>query len=306
MKILLTGSKSMIGRAIIKFNNNNDIDIYEDGHRYDLTQLDNVDQLFKETRPTHVIHLASLNGNISFNNKYPADIFYTTTTIAMNVLQMSYKYNVKKVLSTISSCSYPDGKDILIEEDFWSGEPHGSVDAHGFAKRSILEFGRQLYKQHGLVSIGMCLNTCYGPYDNFDLTKTKVMGSLIKKFIDARNNNLPSVEIWGTGKPKREFIYCDDVAKMVFMILKKYSDPFYPINIGSGKDISIADLAILIKDIVKFNGKIIFNTSKPDGQIKKLLSNAKMEKYFGPQEFITLSDGIERTISWYESKHYST
>ena len=305
MKILLTGSKSMVGRAIVRHNNNR-LEIIEDNHKYDLTDIIQTEQLFHETKPTHVIHLASLNGNILFNNKYPADIFYTTSSIAMNVLKISQKYNIKKIVSAISSCSYPDNKDLLVEEEFWSGEPHTSVDAHGFSKRFILEYGRQLYKQYGLISTGMCFNTCYGPYDNFNLDKTKVIGSLIKKFIDARSQNLSNVEIWGTGSPKREFIYVDDVAKFIFMVMDKYSDPFYPINIGSGKDISIFDLAYLIKDISKFNGDIIFNNSKPDGQMKKLLCNIKMQKYFGPQEFITLREGIERTIDWYESKHHSS
>lgn len=305
MKILLTGSTSMVGRSILR-NNIDNYKIVGDDHKFDLTDYDNVDKLFKDIKPTHVIHLASLNGNISFNNKYPSDIFYTTTSIAMNILKASTKYNIKKIVSAISSCAYPCNKELLIEEEFWDGEPHTSVDAHGFAKRFILEYSRQIYKQYQTLSVGVCFNTCYGPYDNFDLNKTKVMGSLIKKFLEAKYNNDPYVEVWGTGNPMREFIYVDDVAKMIFKVLDKYSNPFYPINVGSGKDISIRDLSYLIKSVIGYNGNILFNSSKPDGQMKKLLSNANMEKYFGPQEFTTLEEGIERTVKWYEANYNCT
>lgn len=302
MTILLTGSSSMVGKAIVRCNEKYDI-VCDDHKSFDLTDYESVVELFKTTQPKYVIHLASLNGNISFNNKYPSNIFYTTSAIGMNVLRACQQFKVEKVVSAISSCAYPDGEDLLIEKNFWDGEPHRSVDAHGFSKRFILEYGRQLYKQHGMISVGVCFNTCYGPHDNFDLNKTKVMGSLIKKICDAKKQQDKSVHIWGTGNPRREFIYVDDVARMIFETIDKYSDPFYPINIGSGEDVSIAELAKTIKDVVGYEGSLNFDLSKPDGQMKKLLSNQKMEKYFGPQEFVPLNAGIERTVDWYESNY---
>ena len=301
-RILITGATSMVGRSLF----------YEDGpfrgcwmfadnHSiWDLMNKEACDSLFNEVKPDYVIHLASLNGNIDYNAKYPSDIFATTTQIALNVLTTASKYKVKKVVSAISSCAYPEA-ELLVEENFFSGEPHRSVDAHGFAKRYILELGRQIYKQSGMVSVGMCFNTCYGPDDNFDLNKTKVVASLVRKIYTAKASGDISVSIWGTGNARREFIYAGDLPKMFFNTLKLYNDVYYPINVGCGEDISIGDLARLIKDVVGYSGELVFDESKPDGQMKKLLCNKKMTSLFGEQEFTPLRRGLEETVDFYRA-----
>lgn len=304
MKLLITGSSSMVGKALIRNESlQSKYEIIECDHKlFDLSQFGDTFCLFEKHRPDYVIHLASLNGNIKYNDKYPADIFMRTTEIALNVLRVSLMCEVKKVVSAISSCAYPS-IPLLRESDFFFGEPHGSIESHGFAKRYIIELSRQLYRQHGFLSVGMCFNTAYGPYDNFDLEKTKVMGSLIKRFVEARQSGLDEVVLWGSGSPKREFIYVDDVARMFDLVLDKYNDPFYPINVGSKTEISISQLANLVAEIVGYKGRITFDMSKPDGQMKKLLCNEKMQKHFGQQTFTPLRDGIERTVDWYESQY---
>jgi GDP-L-fucose synthase len=304
MKLLITGSNSMIGKALLR--NDHLKEKYEivgathSGH--DLCDYSEAYDLFKETKPDYVIHLASLNGNIEYNSKYPSSIFMETTEMALNVLRISQQFAVKKVVSAISSCAYPSN-NILRESEFFNGEPHGSIESHGFAKRYIVELSRQLYRQYGFISVGMCFNTAYGPHDNFNLNKTKVMASLIKRFVDAKKGGTEKVTLWGTGCPHREFIYADDVARMFGLVLEKYSDPFYPINVGCGKDISIRELATLVADEVGYTGNVVFDTSKPDGQVKKLLCNEKMEKHFGPQSFTSLHEGIRKTVDWYESEY---
>ena len=306
-KILITGANSMVGKSIIRNSHlfNHEL-IPDDKKEFNLLDRYQTELLFERHRPDYVIHLASVNGNISYNNKYPSDIFLSTTKIAENVITTSYKFGVKKVISAISSCAYPDGKSLLVEEEFFDGPPHTSVESHGFAKRYIIELNRQLFKQFGFVSVGMCFNTCYGPEDSFDLNKTKVLGSLIKKFSDAKNENASEVILWGTGNVSREFIYVDDVAYMFKLVIDKYSNPLYPINVGSGKEISISTLSKLVSGIVGYKNKITFDSSKPDGQKSKLLSNENMQKYFGQQNFVSLEDGIKRTVDWYESKYHSS
>jgi GDP-L-fucose synthase len=303
MRTLITGSTSMIGRSLVSEDSPLSGMVFADSHsEWDLRNYDACYNLFNQVRPDYVIHLASLNGNISYNNTYPADIFKTTSQIAYNVLTVSALFCVKKVVSAISSCAYPYA-DLLEEENFFNGEPHPSIEAHGFAKRYIIELSRQLHKQHGLVSVGMCFNTCYGPNDNFDLSKTKVMGSLIRKIYTAKANDEKFVTIWGTGDARREFIYADDVAKMFRLVLDKYEDVRYPINVGCGVDISISDLAHMIRDIVGYEGMLIFDPSKPEGQMKKLLSNKKMTALFGEQSFTSLRDGIAKTVDEYSMMH---
>ena len=289
-RIIITGPDSMIGKAIRKEAEEKGHVVYPVTHsEHDLCSYDETASVFKETSPDYCIHLASLNGNISFNNKYPSDIFYTTSQIGLNVLNCCQRFGVKKVVSLISSCAYPDTGGLLKERNFWDGEPNPTVDAHGFSKRLLLEYSRQLYKQHGLVSVGVVVNTCYGPHDNFDINKTKVMGGLIKRFIDAEKNEDPEV-----------FIYSDDVGKHTVGVLEKYNDPNYPINIGCGKDVSIKELAEMIKQEVGYQGSLIWDDSRPDGQMRKLLDNTKMKRHFGELSFTPLHAGIHKTIKWYK------
>jgi GDP-L-fucose synthase len=304
MKLLITGSSSMVGQALLRNESLREkYDLIQcDHYEYDLTSKEATRSLFRKHKPNYVIHLASLNGNIAFNDENPASIFLDTTEIAMNVLRTACEFGVSKVVSAISSCAYPS-IPLLRESDFFFGEPHGSIESHGFAKRYIIELSRQLYRQYGFMSVGMCFNTAYGPHDSFDLKKTKVMGSLIKRFVEARRADSNEVILWGSGSPRREFIYVDDVARMFDLVLHKYNDPLYPINVGSKTDISISHLSTLVAGIVGYKGRIVFDMSKPDGQMKKLLSNEKMQKHFGQQMFTSLEDGIKRTVDWYESNY---
>lgn len=307
-RILVTGGESMLGRNIDAKLLDLDALVFPVSHKSnDLLNYNDVFHLFDSVRPHYVIHCAGYNGNIDFNKRYPVNIYGQTMQMALNVFNVATKFNVKKIVSLISSCAYPDlGNQALKEKDFWNGEPNRSVDAHGFAKRGILEFGRQITKQYQIPCVGMCVNTCYGPYDNFSVEKTKVVGGLIKKFSEAKKNNDPYVECWGTGRAKREFIFAEDVGRYLPLVLQDYDDSEYPTNIGSGKEYEIRELAEKVKTAVGYEGEIKWDTSKPDGQMSKLLDNSRMKELWGDLEFTGLEEGIERTVEWYEDKYNSS
>jgi GDP-L-fucose synthase len=300
-RILITGGDSMLGRAIFKKLHDMEAQVYRITHKMcDLLDWEETFNLIYTNKPHYIIHCAGYNGNISFNKKFPAEIYHKTMQMGLNVLSASASCGVKKVVSLISSCAYPDlGDGLLKEEDFWKGEPNKSVDAHGFAKRGLLEYGRQIHKQYGMLCVGMCVNTCYGPYDNFSVEKTKVVGGLIKKFSDAKRDNIPFVDCWGTGMARREFIYAEDVGKYLAPVLESYDNSEYPINIGSGIDYTIKELAHIVKKSVEYEGEIKWDEARPDGQMRKLLSNDKMKSLFGELKFTPLEVGIDRTVEWY-------
>ncbi len=256
--------------------------------------------VFKKYKPTYCVHSAGYNGNIQFNQTYPADIFANTAQMGLNILKSCQINGVQKVVSLVSSCAYPSTNDIMKEENFWNGKPDNSVNAHGFSKRILLEYGIQLYKQYKLNNVCMICNTAYGPYDSYDLDKTKVVGAVIKKIVDAKMNHLNTVTFWGDGSPRRELIYCEDVAKCCEQVLFHYNDSLLPINVGTGIDISIHDLVILISNIVNYNGGIIWDTSKINGQHRKLLDVSKMKKCFSI-DFTPIYQGLQQTIEWYKN-----
>ncbi len=300
-KVILTGASSMMGHSVYKYLSGK-CTVYPITHRHtDLMDSQATLKLFNRLKADYCIHLAGYNGNIIFNQKYPAEIYHRTTQIGLNVLHSCLQSGVKKIVSLISSCAYPDlGNQLLSEGDFWNGPPNSSVDAHGFAKRTLLEYSKQLAKEYDIVSVGMIVNTGYGPNDNYDVEKTKVIGGLINKIATAKRNKDKSITCWGTGKPKREFVYCDDVGKHLLLVLANYDNSNEPINIGSGMDYTIKQVVDTIAEKFKFTGEILW-TNKNDGQMRKLLDNSKMNSLFGHLQFTSLSEGLDKTIEWYET-----
>ncbi len=298
-KVAVTGSSSMIGRAVLRSLDKRGALIREVPHKiYDLTiPYDAVHAVYNVD---YCIHCAGYNGNIAFNANYPADIYYKTGIMGLNVLRACKTYGVKKVVIPLASCAYPDS-DILYEWEFDKGPPNKTVEAHGLSKRLIFDYTRQLWKQHGYLAVSIIFNTSYGPYDSFDIDKTKVVGGLINKFSTAKKESSPSVECWGSGEVRREFIYCDDAAEALVQALEKYDDPTKVLNVGTGTDTEVKDLAKLISELVGYEGQIIWNTDKPDGQYRKLLIPGRMKEYIDI-EFTTLKEGLSKTIEWYRKQ----
>ena len=261
--------------------------------------LQNVIEYFTSVEPDYCIHCAGYNGGIQFNLANPAHILYTNTVMGLNVYEACRIAEVKKLVSIMSSCAYPDtGMEVLNEKDFWNGPPNPTIKSHGIAKR-ILQVAAESYKkQHNLNAVTVCVTNLYGEFDTFNLERTKVVGALIRKVVESKINDSPFVQCLGTGKPKREFMYVRDAAEAISQSLEKYDDSFETLNIGTGKEITIKSLIEKIVKHVDYDGQISWDTSRPDGQMKKLLDTTKMQKILDLKT-TDIDEGLQKTIAWY-------
>ena len=244
--VLVTGGEGFFGRAICKAVNSRGGKAVALRHQsVNLCDLDATISALDSLKPDYCIHAAGYNGGIEFNRMYPADILYSNTVMGLNIHHACEYLGVKKVVSIMTSCAFPDtGMEILKEETFWDGLPNKTIRAHGIAKR-ILNAATQAYNdQYNLNAVTVCVTNLYGPNDTFNLVRTKVVGALIRKFVEAKLEENEQVECWGTGAPMREFMYVDDAAEAVVQALEKYEDVDTPLNIGTGSDISIKELVL--------------------------------------------------------------
>lgn len=301
--VLITGASSMIGRAVNRVFAENGIPTLAPTHEEcDLMKWDEVNLLFKWFKPTHVVNCAGWNGGLPLNLSHPATIYFRTTQINLNVLRACAEYQVEKVVSPLSSCAYPDSGDTMDESQLWNGLTNPTVECHGLAKRNTHAFSRQINKQFKTKAVCCVANNSYGPHDSFDVNKTKVVGALIKKFVDAVERGT-TVTCFGTGSPRRDLIYCDDVARGIVLTLEKW-DSSEVINIGSEVDYSIKEVAEKIAEITGYTKEIEWDTTKPDGQAKKMMSVTKIKELgFAPQ--VSLDEGLRKTIEWYKANKES-
>jgi len=299
-KVLVTGGEGFFGRAICEQISQRGAEPIVVKHsEVNLIDLEQITSFLDATRPDYCIHAAGYNGGIEFNRMYPADILYANTVMGLNVHHACEYMQVKKLVSIMTSCAYPDtGMEVLEESTFWDGLPNSTIRAHGLAKRMLQAASEAYNTQYDLNSVTVCVTNLYGRHDTFNLVRTKVVGALIRKFVEAKQGEHDSVECWGTGAPMREFMYVDDAADAVVQALEKYEGDSLPLNIGTGNDISIKQLVEYIVDIVNYEGEVVWNTDKPDGQMKKLLDTNRM-KEFVELDSINVRDGLSATINWY-------
>ena len=301
-KVLVTGGFGFFGGGICKaLETRGSKAIPVDSQNANLLDLEAFIQLLDAVRPDYCIHAAGYNGGIEFNRMYPADILYTNTVMGLNVHHGCEYLKVKKVLSIMTSCAYPDtGMEVLKEDTFWNGLPNKTIRAHGVAKR-ILQAASEAYgEQYDLKAVTACVTNLYGPHDTFNLVRTKVVGALIRKFVEAKLEDSDEVECWGTGAPMREFMYVDDAGEAIVQALEKYEDSSLPLNIGTGINISIKQLVDYIVAAVDYDGEVDWNTNKPDGQMKKLLDVSRMKDIIEISP-ISVEEGIKKTVDWYDS-----
>ena len=302
--LLITGGLSMIGMSLLhsKYLTYDRINLCPKIW-CDVRCLDEVIDTFKEFYTSHIIHLATHSGNLQFNQKYPADTLYYTMQMGINVLTAARMIKAKKVLSVLSSCAVADkGEEELKEEDLHKGPPNPTIESHGYAKRILDIYSRQLNKQYGLNAVCAIVNNSFGPYDSFSPDKTKVIGAMIKRFVDAKEKNLSFVECWGTGIAKREFIYCKDAADLLAIAMNKYNDCSLPINIGSPNEVTIKELAETTAKIVGYTGEIRWLKEKGDGQLRKKLDLTRMNNLLlGGEEFkyTPFEEALGETIEFY-------
>ncbi|MFY9397232.1 MAG: GDP-L-fucose synthase [Desulfomonilia bacterium] len=271
--------------------------------RLDLTRQAEVERFFSSERPEYVFLCAAKVGGIMANSTYPADFIYENLMIAANVIHSSFRYGVKKLLNLGSSCIYPrQAPQPLKEEYLLTGELEPTNEAYAIAKIAAIKLCRFYHLQHGADFMSVMPTNLYGPNDNFDLETSHVLPALIRRFHEARESSAPYVELWGTGKPLREFLHSRDLAEACVMLMERSSarEAGELVNIGTGKDISIRDLARMIAGIVGYGGEIRWDHTKPDGMMRKVLDTSRINA-MGWRPRISLRQGIEETYAWYRS-----
>ncbi|BDU51421.1 GDP-L-fucose synthase [Haliovirga abyssi] len=299
-KIYIAGHRGMVGSAIIRRLNELGYSniIHRTSKELDLRRQLDVEKFFGEEKPDYVFLAAAKVGGIHANNTYPAEFIYDNLMIETNIIHSAYTYGVKKLLFLGSSCIYPKfAKQPMVEEELLSGYLEPTNEAYAIAKISGIELCKFYRRQYGVDFISAMPTNLYGINDNFDLETSHVMPALIRKFHDAKVNGDKEVVMWGTGKPRREFMYVDDLADALIHLMNNYSDEIH-VNMGTGEDIEIRELAEIIKKVVGYKGKIVNDISKPDGTPRKLLNVDRLHKT-GWKHKVKLEDGIRKVYEWY-------
>lgn len=305
-KIYIAGHNGLVGSAIVralKENGHTNI-LVRSSKALDLRSQADVRQFFEEERPEYVFLAAAKVGGIHANNTYRAEFIYDNLVIETNVIHSAYQAGVRKLLFLGSSCIYPKRcPQPMPESALLTGLLEPTNEPYAIAKIAGLKLCENYCHQYGVNYISAMPTNLYGLNDNFDLANSHVLPALMRKFHEAKVNNLPSVDVWGTGTALREFLYVDDLADALLFLMDHYNDPIF-INVGTGEEISIKELALTIKAVVGYEGELVFDTSKPDGTPRKLLDITKL-KSIGWHPKTSLKEGIETTYNWFVT-HYDS
>lgn len=300
-KVYIAGHTGMVGSAIMRrlqkegYNNL----VVQDLDQLDLINQAETEKFFRAEKPEYVFLAAAKVGGIMANNTYRAQFIYENIQIQNNVIHFSWKYGVKKLLFLGSSCIYPKHAPQPMKEEYLlTGKLEHTNEPYAIAKIAGIKMCQAYNDQYGTDFISVMPTNLYGPHDNFDLETSHVLPALVRKIHEAKETNKDSVVIWGTGKPRREFLYVDDLADACHFLMQNYSGNDF-VNIGVGEDVSIKELALLIKDIVKYEGELTFDTRKPDGTPQKLLDVGNLLG-LGWQAKISLREGISSAYKWFE------
>lgn len=299
-KIYVAGHEGMVGSAIVRnlaANGYTEI-IGRTLNELNLTRQEDVERFFQQEKPEYVFLAAAKVGGIHANNTYPAEFIYDNVMIESNIIHAAWKYGVKKLLFLGSSCIYPKMAVQPIKEEYLlTGPLEPTNEAYAIAKIAGIELCKFYRRQYGCDFISVMPTNLYGINDNFNLDTSHVLPALIRKFHEAKIKNEKKVIIWGSGKPRREFLYVDDLADACVHLMKKYSEELH-VNIGTGKDLEILELAHIVKDVVGYEGGIEHDLSKPDGTPRKLLDVSLLEST-GWKYKTELQTGIEKVYTWF-------
>ena len=300
MRLLVTGSNGLVGYALQKIAPNNTIFISRKDA--DLTQFQETLKIFKKYEPTHVIHLAAQVGGMGANMTYPGTFFRNNILINTNVLEACKNVGTKKIISFLSTCIFPDNAVYpLTEDQLHLGPPHESNFAYAYAKRMLEVQSRAYKKEFGLETLNVVGTNIYGPNDNFNLQNSHVLAALIHKCFLAKQKN-EDLTIWGSGKPLREFVLSDDIAKIILHLIENYNGDGI-VNLSSGIENSITEVANIIANELDFNGNLIFDSTKSDGQHRKPSDNSKLKSIISDFNFTTVNEGISKTINWFTNNY---
>jgi GDP-L-fucose synthase len=306
-KVLLTGGSGFLGTHLIGQLKELGADIAAPTHaEYDLVNGDQVRKFYADNPATDiVIHLAAKVGGIGANREHPGSFMYDNLMMGVQLMHEAYKAQIPKFVALGTVCAYPKHTPVPFkEEDLWNGYPEETNAPYGLAKKMMLVQSEGYREEYGFNSIFLLPVNLYGPGDNFDPASSHVVPALIKKCIDAVNNNDDEIVVWGTGKASREFLYVEDAARGILLAAQNY-DKSDPVNIGSSYEVTIRDLIDIIVEATGFKGKVTWDDSKPDGQPRRKLDVTRAEKEFGFVSETDFPEGLKKTIDWYRNNEVS-
>lgn len=307
-RVVVTGGAGFLGRAVCAaLEEMAPAEVFVvRSSQFDLRERDAIRALLTQVRPEVVIHLAAVVGGIEANRRNPGRYFYDNAIMGIQLIEESRRFDVEKFVSVGTICSYPKFTPVPFhEEDLWNGYPEETNAAYGLAKKMLLVQSQAYRQQYGFNAVSLLPVNLYGPFDNFDPQTSHVIPALIRKTLEARDANLPSVEVWGTGRASREFLYVRDAARGIALAAEHYDEPA-PVNLGSGQEITIRQLAETIRELCGYQGDLRWNTDQPDGQPRRCLDTSRAEQAFGFRAQTDFRQGLAETIRWYEQHRYNS
>jgi len=302
-KVLVTGGHGFLGSHVVQqLHNFSQYVVFAPEHAlYDLCEQSEVRRLFADVQPDIVIHLAARVGGIGENRQYPGQLFYDNALMGIMMMECARKNHVEKYINIGTVCSYPSQTPVPFSEDaLWDGYPEKTNAPYGIAKKMLLTQAQAYREEYGFHSLYLILTNLYGPKDNTDVYSSHVIPALIRKFCTAVQKEERNVVLWGDGTPTRELLYVGDAARVIVDSIECTVDTF-PINIGSGEEVSIAELAGIIAEKAGYHGTISWDTSYPNGQMKRKIDSTKARKYLNSVPEVSLQEGLDKTIAWYKT-----
>jgi GDP-L-fucose synthase len=300
-KVCVTGGAGFLGSFVLAALEKRGVEDVFVPHieDYDLTDVSDIRRMLQDSDPDLIIHLAALAGGIGANLERPAEFFYDNLMMGVPLMHEAYKQGVDKFVAIGTICAYPKFAEIPFkEDDLWLGYPEETNAPYGLAKKMLLVQAQAYREQYGFNAIYLLPVNLYGPRDNFNLKTSHVIPALIRKFVEAQERGDKEVVLWGDGSPTREFFYAGDAAEGILMAAEKYHEG-EPVNLGAGMEISIKDLAELVGRLTKFEGQIVWDTSKPNGQPRRMLDVSRAKEKFGFTAQMKFEDGLRNTIEWF-------
>jgi GDP-L-fucose synthase len=304
-RVVVTGGKGFLGGFLVEgLGARGPAEIFApDRAAYDLTDREAVVRLLKDHRPNLVIHAAAVVGGIGANRSHPGKFFYENAVMGIQLIEEARKAGVEKLVCLGTICAYPKNTPVPFrEDDIWNGYPEETNAPYGLAKKMLLVQLQAYRQEYGFNGIYLLPVNLYGPRDNFDLESSHVIPAMIRKFIEAGERGDRRVVLWGDGSPTREFLYVEDAAEAILLAAERYDSP-EPVNLGSGEEIAIRDLAALVARETDFSGEIVWDSSRPNGQPRRQLETSRARFALGWRAKTSLADGLRRTVAWYREQH---
>ncbi|MBF0510819.1 MAG: GDP-L-fucose synthase [Candidatus Omnitrophica bacterium] len=307
-RVIVTGGAGFLGRVLVsqlKPKGPNSI-VVPRSAEFDLRKTAAIRRLYKQARPDMVIHLAAVVGGIGANRENPGKFFYDNLMMGVELMEQARQMGIPKFVAIGTICAYPKFCPVPFKEDnIWDGFPEETNAPYGLAKKMLLVQAQAYRQQYGFNAIYLLPVNLYGPGDNFDPKSSHVIPALIRKCLEAKERGDSSITVWGTGQATREFLYVDDAARGIILAAERFNGA-QPVNLGAGFEISIKQLIQLIVELTRFKGKIIWDSTKPDGQPRRCLDTSRAYKEFGFKAKVSFETGLKRTIAWFQENRYSS